>query len=442
MAVAGREEARRVPISVARAVTTFVLSGLVVLLLVGVGGVLVLRRIGTTEAYREAEKIAVLASRIVEGRLDDGIVTGTADGLLALDELVNGGVLTDPIVRVKLLERDGRVLYYSDAPELIGSVRPVDAEELDALNGSGVVTEQVDLSLPENELERGFGPLLQVSMPVATPNGTPLLFQASLRFDSVAASGRELWTAFLPVLAVALVALALLQIPLAVRLARRVRDSQRERERLLRRAIEASDLERRRIASDLHDGTVQELAGLSMSLAAEADSVAATDPEAAEVLRAGAAKARRGVRSLRSVVMGIDPPNVRRAGLPAALSDLATPLAGEGIAAEVEVRNGLALSPGAEALVFRAAREALRNVASHARATRVGVRVTSDDGHVVLEVEDDGVGFSSDRASAARANGHIGLDLLHDLAQDAGGTVEVSSSPGGGTRVRVKVPAG
>lgn len=441
MASLDGRRARHEPVSVSRAVLAFALSGLVVLVLVGVGGVLVLRRISTTEAYREAEKVAAVAARIVQRRLDDGIVRGTADSLLAIDALVNGGVLIDPIVRVKILDRDGRVLYYSDAPELIGTARPVDAEELATLDGSGVVTEQVDLSRPENELERGFGPLLQVSMPVATPNGTVLLLQASLRFDSVAASGRELWTAFLPVLAVALVALALLQIPLAVRLARRVSDSRRERERLLGRAIEASDLERRRIASDLHDGTVQELAGLSMSLAAEADSVAATDPEAAEALRAGAARARRGVRSLRSVVMGIDPPNVRRAGLPAALSDLAAPLAGEGIAAKVEVPKGLALAPEAEALVFRAAREALRNVASHAHATRVGVRVTSDDGHVVLEVVDDGVGFSPHRPSEARANGHIGLDLLHDLAHDAGGTVDVSSSPGGGTRVRVEVPA-
>ena len=60
---------------------------------------------------------------------------------------------------------------------------------------------------------------------------------------------------------------------------------------------------------------------------------------------------------------------------------------------------------------------------------------------MVLEVEDDGIGFSPHRTSEARANGHIGLDLLDALAHDAGGTVEVSSSPGGGTRVRVEVPA-
>lgn len=434
-------DGRREPISVARAVLVFALSGLVALLLVGIGGVLVLRRISTTEAFREAEKVAVLASRIVQRRLDDGIVTGSADSLLAMDALVNGGVLTDPVVRVKIRDLAGRILYYSDAPELIGSVQPLDPNDVSILESGGILTEQVDLSLDENRFERGFGPLLQVSVPVATPGGDVLVFQASLRFDSVASSGRELWIAFLPVLGIALAVLALVQIPLAYRLARRVRDSQRDRERLLRRAIDASDSERRRIASDLHDGIVQELAGLSMSLAAKADSVRVNDPAAADTLREGAASARRGVRSLRSALMGIYPPTVQRAGLPIALSDLAEPLAGEGITAQVDVSDELELAPEVESVMFRAAQEAIRNVASHARASHVRVRVTSEDGEVVLEVEDDGIGFSDVRAAEARADGHIGLELLDDLAHNAGGTVDVTSTPGGGTRVRVEVPA-
>jgi len=436
-----RRDARREPISVARAVLVFALSGLVALLLVGIGGVLVLRRIGTTEAYREAEKVAVLASRIVERRLDDEILTGSAESLLAMDALVNGGVLTDPIVRVKIYDLSGTILYYSDAPELIGSERALDPDGVDLLEGGDTLTEQVDLSLPENRFERGFGPLLQVSVPVETPAGEMLVFQASLRFESVAASGRELWIAFLPVLGVALAVLALVQIPLAFRLARRVRDSQRDRERLLRHAIEASDSERRRIASDLHDGIVQELAGLSMSLAAGADAVHASDPAVATTLREGAASARRGVRSLRSALMGIYPPTVQRAGLPVALSDLTGPLAGDGITAEVDISSDLRLAPDVESLVFRAAQEAIRNVATHARASHVRVRVTSVDGEVVLEVEDDGVGFSGARAAEARADGHLGLELLDDLAHDAGGSVDVTSTPGGGTRVRVEVPA-
>jgi signal transduction histidine kinase len=426
--------------SVARAVLAFALAGLVVLVLVGVGGVLVLRRIGTDEAFRQAEQVATIASGIVERRLGNGIVRGSAESLLRLDELVNGGVLTDPIVRIKLRDADGTILYYSDAPELIGTEGALDDEELEALETGEPATEQVDLSLPENELERGFGPLLQVSRRVRTPDGTDLLLQVSMRFESVAASGRELWSAFLPVLAVALVVLALLQIPLAFRLARRVRESQRDRERLLGRAIEASDLERRRIAADLHEGLVQQMAGVSMSLAAKADALGDTDPEAAELLRDGAATTRQGVRSLRSALLGIYPPSVRRAGLSAALSDLAAPFAAEGVETDVRVPDGLALPEEVEALLFRAAQEAFRNVRAHAGARTVRASVSNGDGRVVLEVEDDGAGFTDQQASNARADGHLGLPLLRDLAQEAGATIDVSSTPGEGTRVRLEVP--
>jgi signal transduction histidine kinase len=403
-------------------------------------GVLVLRRVGTTQAYREAEKVALVAQRIVERRLTDGILTGSAESLLPLDRLVFDGVLADPIVRVKIRDPDGTILYYSDEPGLIGTSSPLDDVERRVLATGDVATEQVDLSLPENERERGLGPLLQVSLPISTTEGHELLFQASLRFESVATSGRELWSAFLPVLAIALLALALVQIPLAYRLARRVRESQRDRERLLRKAIEASDLERRRIASDLHDGVVQQLAGLSMSLAAGADSLEATEPSAARTLHEGADSARQGVRSLRSALMGIYPPNVQRAGLSAALSDLTAPTSVEGVETVVDVPADLDLPPEVESLLFRAAQEAIRNVAAHANARTAHLRVSRADGAAVLEVEDDGVGFAPERMSQARADGHLGLALLEDLATEAGGTVDVRSTPGAGTRVRLEVP--
>jgi signal transduction histidine kinase len=267
-----------------------------------------------------------------------------------------------------------------------------------------------------------------------------LLFQAYLRFESVAASARKLWTAFLPVLAVALVALALLQLPLGYRLARRVRESQRERERLLRRAIEASDVERRRIAADLHDGLVQQLVGLSMSLSAGADSLEERDPAAAATLREAGAHARQDVRSLRSALMGIYPPSLHRTGLASALSDLTAPLATAGLATTLDVPEDLDLPADMESLLFRASREAIRNVSTHARAARVYVRVGTDDGRAVLLVEDDGVGFSEPHEEAARADGHLGLSLLGDLARDAGGSLDVASTPGAGTRVRLEVP--
>ena len=347
------ERSRR---SEARAVVAFAVSGLVVLVLIGVAGVSVLRRIGADQATREAERLVeVTAHGVVEPRLTDGILRGDADSLIAIDTLVNGAVVRAPITAVRILSLDGRVVY-ADDPALIGQ-------------------------------RAGASPVpssLAMSTTISTPDGTPLRFQVFLQPDTISAAARRLWTSFLPVLAIALVVLAAVQIPLAYRLARQVRRSQDERERLLRHAIDASDLERRRIAADLHDGSVQQLAGLSMSLAAKADELAVSDPAASEALGDAATRTRQGMRSLRSAVMGISPPDLRRAGLAAALADLTAPLVAEGIEAEVRVPDGMDLSPDVESLLFRASREGIRNVVSHARARHVVVTVTPDDRVVVL----------------------------------------------------------
>ena len=416
------------------------MTGLVVLALVGFAGVLVMRRLGTEQAIRQAERIALVAGHgVVEPRLTDGILRGNSASLLAIDELVSGGVLRGPIARVTIRDTDGRVLY-ADQPDAIGSTLELRASEREALRTAAATTNESD----EHASDGGFpdlGPLLEVSLPVRTPGGEVLLFQASIPRDAVSASAEQLWRAFLPVLAVALVALALVQIPLAVRLARQVRASQQERELLVQRAIESSDLERRRIAGDLHDGPIQQLAGLSMSLSATADSVPPTDPAAAP-LREAAAAARRSVRVLRSALMGIYPPNLRRAGLATALTDLSAPLTELGITTEMDVPADLDLPPDVEALLFRASREALRNVERHSHARRVRVRVRSENGLAVLEVDDDGVGFPSENGGAARADGHIGLSLLRDLAGDAGGTLVVDSVVDHGTTMRMEVPLG
>ncbi len=373
--------------SEARAVLAFAVSGLLVLVLIGVAGVTVLRRIGADQATREAERLVeVTAHGVVEPRLTDGILRGDADSLIAIDTLVNGAVVREPDHRGSD-PLAGRTVVYADDPALIGQ-------------------RAAGLPLPSP---------LSLSTTIATPDGTPLRFQAFLRPDTISAAARRLWTSFLPVLAVALVVLAAVQIPLASRLARQVRRSQDERERLLRHAIDASELERRRIAADLHDGSVQQLAGLSMSLAAKADELAVSDPAASEALGDAAARTRQGMRSLRSAVMGISPPDLRRAGLAAALADLTAPLAAEGLEAEVRVPDGMDLPPDVEALLFRASREGIRNVVSHAqRAPR------PRDGDA--ERSPRGPGGARRRRGPrrrptrrAQRNGHLGLRLLGEL---------------------------
>jgi two-component system NarL family sensor kinase len=435
----------RAQTTVARAVVTFAASGLVILLVIGVGGTLVLRRIGTEQARREAERLAAVSAHgVIEPRLRDGILTGNALSLLAIDSLVNGAVLEDPIVAVRIWDpvagaRDGRVIY-ADRADLIDETYPLDSGQIVALDADEAVTEDGDLSLPQNASQGGLGSVLDVTVPIATPSGHRLLFEASIRSESVTAGARRLWLSFLPVFAAALVALALVQIPFAVRLARRVRRSQLDRERLLRRAIDSSDQERRRIAADLHDGSVQQLAGLSMSLAAAAESLHERDAEAAAVLRQAASSTRRGMRSLRAALMGIYPQRLEQAGLRTALNDLAASAGSVGVRADVAVPEDLALPPNVQSLLYRASREALRNVVKHAGASHVRMTVAATGDRVVLEVSDDGVGFSPQERGASRDNGHVGLTLLGDLVRDADGTLTIVSAPGEGTVVRVEVP--
>jgi Signal transduction histidine kinase len=138
--------------------------------------------------------------------------------------------------------------------------------------------------------------------------------------------------------------------------------------------------------------------------------------------------------------MGISPPDLQRAGLRAGLSDLTAPLAQDGVHAEVSVPPDLTLPIDVESLLFRASREAIRNIAAHAHATHVRLGVTGGAERVVLEVADDGVGFTPLQEQDARANGHLGLRVLGDLARDAGGELRVDSLPGRGTVVRLEVP--
>ena len=416
------------------AVATFALSGLVTVVLLGVVGVELLRRTGTDEATRDAKRVTSLAGRgIVQPAITRGLLRGDPRAIARVDRVVRERVLGDAAVRVKIWTRDGRIVY-SDKLALIGSRYRLEPDNVAVLERGGVEAAVSDLSEPENRFERRYGKLLEVYLPIRGPNGRPLLFESYLRFSSVASSARHLWQSFAPALFVGLIGLWIVQVPLALALARRLRRGQQEREALLQRALEASDRERRRIAADLHDGVVQSLAGVSYSLAAEAEKA---PPQLAAPLRESANETRQGIRGLRSLLVEIYPPDLRRVGLRAALADLVASLQHRRIEATVDVPPELDLPDDVEALYFRVAQEALRNAVEHGRAQRVDIRVRRDDGLSSLVVEDDGRGFDP---TSGGADGHFGLRLIEDAARDAGGSAVVDSEPGGGTRVRFEVP--
>ncbi len=196
------------------------------------------------------------------------------------------------------------------------------------------------------------------------------------------------------------------------------------------------------MAADLHDGPVQNLAGLAYSLSAAAERApAGTDPATVRALEEGADAAREGIRRLRAAVVDINPGRLHEAGLAASIGDLTGELRARGVTVDIDVPDDIALAPAAEELLYRGAVEGLRNAAEHAEATRVRVRVSAADGRARLRVEDDGRGFDAATRARRREEGHLGLSLVEDLAAHLGGTARVSSAPGAGTTLEIEVPA-
>jgi two-component system, NarL family, sensor kinase len=425
-----------------RAILQFALPGLVALILVGFGAVLVFQQHGRDEAARDARQLTrAIGLGMVAPRLTDGLVRGEQPAIDALDRFVRTRVLPldRAIVRVKIWSRDGRILY-SDEPRLIGSRYRLARDELEAFESRRVDAEISDLHGRENRFERNRGTLLEVYLPLTTRSGAQeVLFEIYLPYSSVAADARKIWTDFAPALIGALMLLWLIQLPLAWSLLRRLRRGQHEREALLVQAMEASEHERRRIAGNLHDGVVQDLAGLSLTLAAAAERTA--EPGVASMLAGAARSTRQSIRQMRSLLVDIYPANLHSAGLQAALEDLLAPLASRGLTTRAHVNGDLAAAPEVEQLTFRTAQEALRNVQRHASARTVDLRATVQADTLELLIEDDGRGFSPGAMRRARADGHFGLAMLADRAVGMGGRLTIDSEPGCGTRVRLEVPA-
>ena len=412
-----------------RSLFQFALAALAAVILLGVLASVVLRNQTREEAIREAQQLTRLAGRgVAEPALTPGIYTDQPAARRRVWLALRKEVLAEPVVRVKIWTADGRIIW-SDESRLIGDRFPLGKEEQEALREGHTDAEVSDLTRPENRFERNYEKLLEVYLPIKGPDGKPLLFESYSRFSSITESGRRQAESLVLPLIGALFLLWLATLPLAWRLARRLQQRQLEREALLQRAIDAQDHERRRIAGALHDDVVQDLAGLGFSLSA-----AAAKTESPE-LREAAGQTRQTMRKLRSALVDIYPPSLQRAGLQAAIDDLAGSMS-EDVEIHVPASTNLPLEK--EALIFRTVQEGLRNVAKHANAEHVSVRIDVNDRLATAEVADDGRGFTP---NGSGDRDHMGLGLLADLAEEAGGRLDVSSAPGSGTKLRLEVPA-
>jgi two-component system, NarL family, sensor kinase len=422
----------------ARVVVGLVLVGVIALAVVAVAGVAVVRRLAADQAVEEARQVTQLDARLVQRRIDDGIVTGDARSLAAVAAVIYEAVLRDPVVRVKIWSQRGLILY-SDESRLIGLTEPLGADEQQVIRDGGTVAAVSDLTADENRYEREFGELTEVYTRIETPDGTPLLFESYQRSSHIADASRDIARTFTPVLIATIAGAAAVEIILTLMLIRRIRRTQRQRVRLMQHAVDASDRERRRIAADLHDGPVQEMAGLALHLSARGESY--PDQPTGRVFQEAAGAVRESVRALRTAIMGIYPPDIEHAGLLAALGDLVDRLTERGIDTRLDLPAELDLDAATEALLYRACQEAVRNIEKHADASNARVALREDRGAVILTVADDGRGMVEGVGAVTDDAAHFGLSVLSDMVKDSGGSLTVWSNEFGGTTVEVRVPA-
>lgn len=415
---------------VRREVLRFAIPGAIgVILLVSaslVASIAVAREQSVNDARTAAQW---LVRTVVEPRIDQGLKTGSPARMAELDAAFSASIRGSDVGAIRLWNEDGVVIYSND-PRLIGERFPMPAGISD-----GPVEGVADPARPEN---RNLDPdvtWVQVSLPVASGDGSRYLFQISKRQASLRQEARSIWVAFAPILAGSMVLLTAFLILLAVRMARRISNELRTREELLQRAVDASEMERSRIAADLHDGTVQKLAGLSFALAGMAARAAGSDDaESARLLSDAARTSRTSVRELRTLLVDIYPPELESSGLAPAIGDLIN-----GLPDDVDVESSLVepigLDARSRAALYRVAREAILNVSKHADASEVSVHLEQRSSSVSMIVVDNGRGFDPQR----ERNGHLGLRLMDDLVASINGRVTVRSTPGLGTTVAVEV---
>lgn len=413
----------------------FIAAGCVAVLLVVVATGELSRDAADAEAVDDARTLTLaLAHNVVAPALPRGLVEGRPAAIDELDRRVADRLEVAGLRRIKIWSLDGTVLY-SDDTRLIGSRYVLDGEEVEVIRDGGTDAEVSDLSRPENRYERDSGGLLEVYTGIESPEGEQLLFEAYFTTAGVDAGANQIVRQFRPITLGAVGVLMAVTTPLMLVLTRRARLAAAQRERLLATAVEASDAERTRIARDLHDGVVQDLVGTSLRLSTIAGR-ARTDPVLAGELDEVSRSLRVSMRSLRSLLVEIYPPDLAVTGLAAALDDLLTPLAAAGITTSLDVSLKQDVPSSLVELTWRVVQEAVRNAARHSRAENLEVAVVHEGALLVARVHDDGVGW--DRR-AAPDPAHFGLRGMATLVAEAGGRLDVLTGPGEGTTVTMEL---
>lgn len=423
-------------------VTQFLVIGLVTLGAILVGVNYLADNAASDEAINEARRInSVVAHQVTEPIIPKKLATGSLGAADRFDPLLESRLEgLEGVERITLRTANGTVVYSSENAELLGSTFPFDEDQRKVLRHGGTGAGNSDPDRPENQprdADDDPGPRVQIYTRIKSPEGRPMLLDAYYALDQLESRQSEIYGSFRWIVLAPLALLIILATLILSALTRQLTNASKERERLLRSAMDASDAERRRIARDLHDSVVQDLAGTAFAVSAIARNPD-TSAEARETLDSAGGSLRTSLKSLRSLLAEIHPPDLRADGLAAALEDLIAPAGAAGMQASVSVEGVETASDKRAALVWRVAQEAVRNALRHSGASTLAVTVRGDQQRLTLEVVDDGVGFDPD---SVHDPDRYGLRGLRSLVADHGGLLDVRSAPGDGTIVHMEVDA-
>lgn len=209
-------------------------------------------------------------------------------------------------------------------------------------------------------------------------------------------------------------------------------------QQLLRQLLDLHERERKVIAYEIHDGLAQQLTGALFTFQALGQLHEKNSPEAQKLFQSGLQMLTDGITETRRLISGLRPPILDESGAVVAIEYLVGDFekrTGMEIDFYHDVRFGRLAAP-LENAVFRIAQEALTNATRYSKSPKIEVRLEQQDGRILLEVRDWGVGFEPDKVEG----GHFGLRGIRERARLLGGQAEIESSPGKGTRIRVELP--
>lgn len=433
----------RSPRSGRRPLTTFILlilaSGLVLL----IGTFLLAESAARRLALDDAERRGLaIAERLASPLVDDDVRAGVPGAAEALDRVMRGRMQDGSVASIKIWDDTGRVIW-ADEAAIIGRTFELDPPVRALFDGDGVSAAVSELEDAENVSEAGETALLEVYAGARDADGVPIVVETYLPTEPIDAYTATIVERFLPILTGSVLVLLAVVVILARTLTAQVARAERAAADAARRAVRASDLERRRIAVDLHNGVIQDLAGLGYALPSLARAVRGgheRETSADRVEEAGRLVSA-NLDGLRRLSTDLYPPNLADDGLAEAVDRIvAERAAAAGLVARVAVGHGLGIDDDTGRLIFGIVREGVQNVVKHARATTVEVRVESVDDGVTVRISDDGVGPGDEPGQSP--DGHLGLRLLRDDVRDMGGRLVVAPSPAGGTLLEAHLPRG